>query len=233
MGVTQAFTVTQIPTFLSEPERFVTLLYSNFIGRYPSTSEIALQTSALISGQQTRGTMCASFFNTPEFQLGGRFVAGLYEGLLGRVAEFGGWRFQRNVLAVNLATQDQLVANFLGSNEYMLKYGVQTNEAFVTMLYQQVLGRTPSPTELANQASFLNNGTLTRVQLATNFLNSNEFRIRLASRLSAFLLYAALLQRDPNPAELNARQIQLDAGTPISTLCDQFILSPEFLTQLQ
>jgi hypothetical protein len=36
------------------------------------------------------------FLNSLEFNLGGRFVAGLYVGLLDRNAEFGGWQFQRD-----------------------------------------------------------------------------------------------------------------------------------------
>jgi hypothetical protein len=231
-GGTQTFTVTQANTFLSETQRFVTLLYSNYLGRYPSPAEIDFQTSVLNSGT-TRGNLAASFFNTPEFQQGGRFVAGLYVGLLGRDPEFNGWLFQRNALALNIVTQDQLVANFLDSTEFKAKYGPLTNDQFVQLMYVQVLGRNPSSGEIAFHAGLLNAGTLTRVQTARNFLNSDEFRIRLASRLSAFLLYATLLQRDPSQPELTARTLQLETGTPIATLTEQFIASPEFQRQLQ
>jgi hypothetical protein len=231
-GQAQVFTVTQLPSFLTETQRFVTLLYSNYFGRYPTQTEIDQQTSVLNAGQ-SRGTMAANFFNSLEFQQGGRFVAGLYVGLLFRDPEFQGWLFQRNALSVGVVTQDQLVANFLNSPEYILRNPNQTNQQFVEMLYLQVLGRAGSPSEVAAHTGRLDSGALTRVQTARNFLNSDEFRIRQASRLSAYLLYATLLQRDPSSTELTARTIQIDAGTPIAVLADQFILSPEFQAQLQ
>jgi hypothetical protein len=136
-------------------------------------------------------------------------------------------------LSIGAVNQDQLVTNFINSLEFQQKYPNLTNEDFVRLLYTQVLGRTASAGEVAFHASFLNAGTLTRTQVATSFLNSQEFRIRLASRLSAFLLYATLLQRDPSQTELFNRQVQLDAGIPLATLTTQFIQSPEFTQQLQ
>jgi hypothetical protein len=40
------------------------------------------------------------------------------------------------------------------------------------------------------------------VNLAVVFLTSPEYRIRVGTRLTGFLLYALLLQRDPTPVEL-------------------------------
>jgi hypothetical protein len=231
-GLTQTFTVAQSNAFLTEPQRFVSLLYSNYFGRYPVQGEIDFQV-AVLNGGTARGVLASNFFNTPEFLQGGRFVVGLYLGLLGRDPEFGGWLFQRNALATNQVSQEQLVANFLGSAEFTGKYGPLTNEAFVNLMYVQVLGRNPSLGEVQAHSALLNSGTLTRTQTATNFLNSAEFRIRLDTRMTAFLLYATLLQRAPSDAELITRQVQLGSGTSITTLAEQFISSPEFLDQLR
>lgn len=231
LGVSQTYTITQASSGLTENQRFVTLLYSNYFGRYPSQTEIDFHTAILTAGG-SRGIMAAGFFNALEFQQGGRFVAGLYVGLLDRNPDFGGWLFQRNALAVNYVTQDSLVSNFLNSTEFQQKYGPLTNEQFVQLLYQQIFGRPPGAGELAFHAGLLNAGTITRVQTATNFLNSDEFRVRLNSRLSAWLLYATLLQRGATSDELLTRQAQLDAGTAIATLTTEFIASVEFQLQL-
>ena len=99
----------------SEPwsQRFVRLLYFSFLGREASDIEVATQ----VNSGQSPTQLAMAFLNTPEFNLGGRFIAGLYVGLLNRDAEFTGWQFQRGALSTGLVTQDALVANFLGAAE--------------------------------------------------------------------------------------------------------------------
>jgi hypothetical protein len=68
----------------------------------------------------------------------------------------------------------QLAQNFLGSTEFLAKYGANpTNDAFVTLLYQNVLGRSPDAGGLAAQVGALNAGT-SRATLLANFAESNE-----------------------------------------------------------
>ncbi|MBC8165825.1 MAG: DUF4214 domain-containing protein [Bryobacteraceae bacterium] len=216
---------------LSEQKRFVTLVYFNFLGRYPTQSEIDFQFSALASGT-TRTTLVMNFYGAEEFNRGGRFIAGLYAGLLFRDAEFSGWRFQRNALATNVVNQDSLVSNFLASPEFLLANGSLSTEAFVNLLYRQILGRTAAPAEVALQAGALNSGPQTRVGLASAFLNSAEFRSRVGGRLTAFLLYATLLGRDPSTAEFSRAQTQLSAGTTVSDIVTPIVATPEFTAGL-
>jgi hypothetical protein len=222
--------VSQSSAALTEPQRFVTLAYFSFFGRYPSQGEIDFQANALAGGL-SRADLIFNFFNSIEFNAGGRFVSGLYVGLLNRNAEFGGWLFQRNALARGGATPDGLVSNFINSAEYMLKNPNQTPEQFVTLLYIQVLGRTPSQDEVNFQAAALNAG-LSRVALATSFLNAPEFRLGTDARLNAFLLYATLLSRDASVPELQNRMIQLGAGTPLQSIIADFLGSVEFQGRL-
>lgn len=68
----------------------------------------------------------------------------------------------------------QLAQNFLGSAEFIARYGANpSNEAFVTLLYQNVLGRTPDAGGLAAQVGALNAGT-SRATLLANFAESAE-----------------------------------------------------------
>ncbi|MBC8164625.1 MAG: SBBP repeat-containing protein [Bryobacteraceae bacterium] len=228
--VTYQILITQPGTGLSEAQRFVTLVYFNFLGRYPTPSEIDFQVAALTAGA-LRGDLALNFFNAEEFNRGGRFVAGLYVGLLNRNAEFAGWLFQRNALATNAVSQNQLVTNFLNSVEYMAANPAQTDAQFVNLLYVQVLGRVPTIGEVNLQVGALAAGT-TRVALASAFLNTAEFRLRTTGRLTSFLLYAALLGRNGSSAELLNRQFQLDSGTPLRNIIIDFVGSGEFANQL-
>jgi hypothetical protein len=227
----QLFSVSQLGATATLNERFVSMMYYNFFGRLPSNTELVQQVTALVRGL-SRTSLVMSFFNSPEFNLGGRFIAGLYVGVLNRDAEFSGWLFQRNAIAKGGANPRGLVMNFVNSIEFGLRFGSPTADEFVRIMYRNILLREPSPAEVAFQVAALDRG-VTRVQLTENFLNSSEFRTGTGARLTAFLLYAVLLGRDPSPGDLTFRAMQLQSGTSVQTLVGQFLNAPEFLAQIE
>ncbi len=77
------------------------------------------------------------------------------------------------------------------------------------------------------QAAVLSAGGI-RVQLATSFLNSAEFRQGTGPRLTVFLVYALLLQRDPFDSELALRIAEISGRAPVKSVVQQIISSPEF-----
>ncbi len=223
----QQFPVYQSPNTGTSDQRFVELLYFNAFGRVPSAAERDFQVAEGLKPPATRASLAQGFLNSTEFANGGRFVAGLYVGLLDRDAEFGGWLFQRTALKDNLVTSTALVQNFITSQEYSLRFGSPSNEAFVTLLYQKVLGRTPSPQEVAFQSAQLTD-VESRVRLAELFLKSTEFRIGTDRRLTAFLLYATLLLRDPSASEFELRKTQIGSGVPVVNLINDIIQTSDF-----
>jgi hypothetical protein len=217
--------VSQAQGFGSYNQRFAGLMYFNFFGRLASPSELALQSGVLDAGTP-RADLVNSFLQTAEFSLGGRFIAGLYVGLLNRDAEFGGWQFQRNALSTGIVNPNQLVSNFLAAAEYKLAYGEPDDAGFVRLLYRYVLLREAAPPEVDGQVGALK--TLTRVQLANNFLNSNEFRNGTGPRLTAFVLYSCTLLRGPNEPERNSTIAELQSGATSRSIIARLIASAEF-----
>jgi hypothetical protein len=211
-------------------ERLVRLLYFNFLGRLPGPDEVAGHVQNLNNGLHPVD-LAINFMNTEEFNLAGRFIAGLYVGILVRDAEFSGWLFQRNAVSTGVVPLSSLVTNFLNSAEFSNKFGTQTNEQFVRHLYQYILNRAPSASEVQTQVNALIGGA-TRPQLATGFLNSPEFRSGKGAQLTAFILYATLLSRDPSPVELPNRIQQIQNATnptaTVRTLVQEIMNSPEF-----
>jgi hypothetical protein len=69
--------------------------------------------------------------------------------------------------------------------------------------------------------------------VAQNFLYSSEYQNLAGPRLTAFLLYACLLQRDATTAEFNAAAAQVAGGTSFQTIVNSIITSPEFTAILQ
>jgi hypothetical protein len=223
------FGVTQSAGVGTPNQRFVGQIYFNILGRLASQSEIDFQASQLAGGTP-RADLVWSFFNSSEFNIGGRFVAGIYVGLLDRNAEYGGWLFQRNALATGAiaAPADRtLVKNFLASQEYMLKFGNPSNDEFARLLYRHILLREASPAEVQFRSGQLASG-ITRFELASQFLSSDEFRSGTGPRLTAFLLYALLLQRDPTADERALREGQIAGGADVKALIAEILNSTEF-----
>ncbi len=228
----QPVTIVQPSMGGTADERFVGQVYFFFLGRMASPAEVAFQVqNGLGAG---RASLAYAFLNSAEFNTYGRFVAGLYVGLLNRDPEFGGWQFQRNALLQGIVSQDQLVSNFLNTAEYQLKYPNQSNEAFVRMLYQQVMLRNATQGEVDFQVSALNSGT-SRTTMAKLFLTFPEFQNGRGARLLAFLYYATLLNRDPSSGELAAMTTALSSASPAQqqALMGQILASPEYQALLQ
>ncbi len=190
----QTLTVVQSAEGGTATERFVKLLYFNFFGRLPSAPEVAFQVNAGLS----RAQLTWNFLNSAEFNNGGRFIAGLYVGLLNRDPEFGGWLFQRDALSTGISSQMQSVYNFLNSLEFRSK-GISGPRDFIRTLYRQVLLREPTTAEVDFHVSTL--ATLQAHGVAMNFLLTPEFTAGTGPRLTAFLAYATLLQRQPSATE--------------------------------
>jgi len=217
----------QSGTSLAADPRFVGRVYFASLGRTPTTAETDFQIANALNKGLSRIDFALSFLTAPEFNAAARYVAGLYVGVLARDAEYGGWVFQRNALAIGAVNQLQLTANFLNSAEFQLKFGALSNAEFARLMYRNILLREPTPTEANFQANALNTGT-PRVNLASNFLNSPEFQQGTGSRLMAFLAYATLLGRDPSATELTQAVTRLNAGTPVRTLIGEIVEGYEF-----
>jgi hypothetical protein len=225
----KTFSVTQAAGIGTQIQRFVRLLYFSYLGRGATDTEVA----GWVNRGLTRAQLAASFLNSPEFNLGGRFTAGLYVGIIDRDAEFTGWQFQRQALARGIVNHDQLVSNFLNSAEFNLKFGALSNTAFVALMYENVLLRPGSQSEIDAWVNLLSNPGNTRTVIARSFLNSKEFEQGTGPRLMAFLLYSTLLLRDGTPQERATFEGQLANPAVLPVLIDQLANSVELNALLQ
>jgi hypothetical protein len=203
-------TLTQGQAGPNEDERFIALMYFAAFGRYPSPADISFHLSTMTD----RAVKAADFFTSDEFKMGGRFIAGIYLGLLRRLPEYGGWLFQRDAVATQGAGAPQaLTRNFLQSPEYLAANPSQTNEQFVSYLYTNILGRSPSPADLAFHVSTLGAGDIVaRGQKATEFLLVPEYDMRVGGDLMTTLLFFVFFQRDPTAEEFQALRARIPNG---------------------
>ena len=221
----QPFTFFQDFNPRSADERFVRLLQFGFLGRVAPQDEVDAQVN-LLRGGLSRTDLAVNLSNSAEFNSIGRYIAGLYVGIVGRDAEYTGWLFQRNALLAGVINQIQLVTDFVNSAEYQLKYGHPADDEFVRLLYRNILRREPSQGEVDLEVSKLRSG-LSRPRLASDLLNGTEFRTNSGPKLISFLQYATLLQRDAEQWERDFWANLMFSGTTVRTVFSQFINSPE------
>jgi hypothetical protein len=134
---------------------------------------------------------------------------------LGRSATAGEVGYWVNALVNHGATQEQALAAFLGSNEYLartrsLTQAPSTETSFVQTLFQQLLGRNASATEVANFTNTLLPG-YGRNGVVWIIVTSAEYR---GSAVNSY--YASSLNRGASQSELG---FWLATGADTLSIC--------------
>jgi hypothetical protein len=157
-------------------------------------------------------------------------INGWYTLYLNRPADPGGLRNWLGALASG-ATWASVQANIVASQEAFNGAG-GTNAAWVTYLYQKVLGRTPSQGELNGWVNPLNAGTITRPQVAFGFLLSREFTGRVVDYFYATYKPNGLTA--PPADDLQAMGMDLRAGrTEESALVQMLTSNGDYVSMQQ
>ena len=169
---------------------FVTLLYANVLGRAPDQTGLDTWASRIDSGASTRSQVVLGFSESPEFQnqtaadaVGfsrSGYQAGytddvfrLYRATLDRDPDQAGLLGWTDRLAQGTSLQS--VANgFVASAEFQAIYGTLSNENFVRLLYQNVLGRPADTAGLDGWQAALDSGR-SRAEIVIGFSQSQEF----------------------------------------------------------
>ncbi len=136
-----------------------------------------------------------------------------------------------------------VAGSFAASAEFVSKYGALDNAGYVTLLYNNVLGRAPDSAGLNSWVGAINSGSMTRAQVLVGFSESAEFKTNTAYQLATGLwdrsenaaevarLYDTVLGRKPDAVGLSGWTSQLDGhALTINQVTDSFVSSSEFLS---
>ena len=110
----------------------------------------------------------------------------LYGAALGREADTGGLDNWVSQLRAGVLSLDQVAGAFTSSVEFQNTYGSLDDTQFVTLLYSNVLHRSPDPGGLAGWLSLLGSGT-PRSDVVVGFSESPEYRSSEKAALEAFI----------------------------------------------
>ncbi|WP_375550985.1 DUF4214 domain-containing protein [Rhodophyticola porphyridii] len=210
----QASLLQVIEGFMGSPEfqgrygatdttEFVTLMYENVLGRAPDPAGLQAWRDQLDSGALSRAEVVFGFSESQEFM--GNTAAGalefsqagyranwadevfrLYQATLDRVPDPGGLLAWVGELAGGRPYLE-VVSGFVNSSEFQGRYGATDNAEFVTLMYENVLGRAPDPAGLQGWRRLLDDGTLSREEVVRGFAESAEFRDNTGPDLSAWM----------------------------------------------
>ena len=165
----------------------------------------------------------------------------LYQAVLGRAPDQAGHLAWIGRLALEGRALDSVVQGFMGSPEFQTRFGGKDNAEFVTLLYDNVLGRAPDALGLANWTARLDGG-MSRAEVVRGFSESFEFRTETAAAARAFgqgnspsvwsddvyRLYRATLDREPDLTGFENWAERLGSGTSYLEVADGFVRSPQF-----
>jgi hypothetical protein len=198
---------------------FIEEMYEERLGRSASRSEVLFWTGEF-QGSGGQQAVVNGIEESAEART--MLVKNLYARYLGRSAVHGeeqGWVR----LMLNGETEEQITAAILASPEFFehaqtLVSSGTPNERFVQALYQTILNRAASDSEVASWVSQL--PTIGRFGVALGFLESNEFR---TGAVDSF--YSTLLQRAADAAGLTA---WVQSGKDLEHIRQGFEGSAEF-----
>lgn len=170
-----------------------------------------------------------------------RAIYRLYQATLDRAPDAAGQAGWTAQLATGANTLLGVAAGFVGSQEFLRAYGGLDTASFVTLLYQNVLGRAPDAGGLAGWVAALEQGQ-SQAQVVLGFSQSQEFITATNAAATEFTLardpanwqgdvfrlYQATLGREPDLAGFKGWAELLAGGTPLLTAVAGFVNSPEF-----
>jgi len=163
----------------------------------------------------------------------------VYAATLGRAPDalgLGGWTKAIEAGGSGLA---QVVSGFVASAEFQARYGAPDAGAFVSLLYANVLGRSPDPGGFAAWTGAISSG-MAREAAVLGFSEAPEHVLRTAGAIGAGLwvvdqsavdalrCYLGVLGRLPDPAGLAGWTAARNAGLGLPEMAQGFINSTEF-----
>ncbi len=201
--------------------------YRDFLGREGEPAGVQFYTDLIANGTVTREQAIEAFLAAPEFAAGMPSVIRLYLSFFDRTPDYAGLLL--HVAALRQGTPLEVIAqNFSNSPEFTNTYGALTNDEYINLVYQNVLGRAPDPGGYDNYRTRLDSGALTRGQMMIGFSESLEFQALSDDTVWVISVYVGLLRPAPEVAGLDFYVDLLDNGTARGAVLPGFINATEY-----
>jgi hypothetical protein len=175
-----------------DAEEFVTRQYQDFLGRAPGFGELQTASLGLENGTWTTGKLIDQLVHRPERAHRHQIIR-LYNAYFDRTADVEGLDYWSDQLTTKGKSINTVSNSFAASPEFKTMYGNLTNGQFVTLVYQNVLDRDPSASDLAYWKGQLDQGKVNRGKVMTQFSESAEYKALSRGRVLSADVHEAML----------------------------------------
>lgn len=149
---------------------FIQDLYTKLLGRDPTAEELK-DAVGLLAGATTRSQLADSIWNSVEHRQ--QQVYAMYLNYLDRAPAPG----ELDVLVASLQSgmsEADAALTLVNSPEYVFRINVNTNDVILDYMYQDILGRHVDPSGQKEYLTKLDNGSMTRTEVAHTLMYSDE-----------------------------------------------------------
>ena len=211
---------------LGTADAFAAQAFRDVLFREASPPERTVWATALRDGAFTPEFFVAELFRG-EGAVTAQPVVRMYLSALGRTTDPGGLAYWTR-LRKSGTDLHRLAELLINSSEFRRRYGTPTNEAYVTLLYQNVLGRAPDGPGLAYWSGQIRTGAMGRPQLLVQFSESKEHQRQEAAVVEVTIVTEGMLGRQVDAEALGGWQRDHTAGLPLETLIFRTLLDPRY-----
>lgn len=201
---------------------------------------------SIVTGQQESDTIRnveKFIFTDGEFRTDTEDIAAqiyrIYGATLDRTPDAGGLKYWVSELESGISDIRTTVNNFTASEEFQVKYGSLDDGAFLSLLYNNVLGRDPDAEGFQYWTNSMSNG-MSRSEVVLNFSEAAEnieitrpevergIWVRDDQAATVARMYDTTLDRLPDASGLNGWVNAMKAGMTPQQLANNFTGSVEF-----
>ncbi len=197
-------------------ERWVNQVYIDLLGRTADAASVSAD-SALLTGGTPRATVALSVLTSDEYH--NRLMTSFYATFLHRTPSAAELSFWLPAFAANLS-DEQIEAQLVASPEYFALSG-GTNAGWITRIFNDVLGRTPSAAETTTYSGFL--ASSSRVTVGLSILKSSEAVNRRVQQY-----YSGFLRRNATASEAAALVPAILGGVSDEQVIAQILAADEY-----
>lgn len=181
---------------------FVEQLYSNLMGRDGSAAEIDYWSEQIDSQQINAFELTDLFLQSQEFIDQVSPLIKVFYTSLGRIPDVGGYSWWLSAYREGMALED-VVNSLLASSEFIDSNGTLDNGEFVSLIFQNALGREPDEDGLAYWVEQIDNG-MSLAQVIVNIAGSSEFDSLKGQEIAITLQYQGILGINPSAQQIDS-----------------------------
>ncbi len=207
---------------------FVDQTFLDLRGRFPTTDERTLWTTALANGTSDRADLVENARRGSDGTGNVDPTVRLYRAFLQRTPDAGGLRYWVGRKRSGAWTLTRMADQFATSSEFQRTYGALTNRQFVTRIYTDVLGRAADVAGVNYWTGRLDAHAKTRGQVMVGFSESSEYRRKQAENTDVAVAYIYLLGRKPSALEVADWTSREKAGLSNAELAKELVTSSAY-----